>query len=101
MTIKSGKLVGGDDAHPASGLVKIEENVVKLVDVQISEAPDGRVILSKDYDKATGILLGDLQGFTGSHDYPIPEGTDANDYNTLLIWCDQFNVPIGKVPFKS
>lgn len=99
MTIKSGKLVGGDEAHPASGLVKFEENVVKLIEVQISEAPDGRIFLSKDFDQPTGVLLGDLQGFTGSHDYLIPEGTDANDYNTLLIWCDQFNVPIGKVSF--
>jgi hypothetical protein len=99
MTIQSGQLVGGDDAHPASGLVKIEGNVVKLVDVQISEAPDGRVLLSKDFDSTTAVPLGNLQGFTGSHDYLIPPGTNANDYNTLLVWCDQFNVPIGKVTF--
>lgn len=97
MTIKSGNLVGGDDAHPASGLVEVGEIVVKLIDVQISEAPDGRVFLCKDFDKDSGVLLGDLQGFTGSHDYPIPEATNANEYNTVLIWCDQFNVPIGKV----
>ncbi len=97
MTIKSGKLVGGDDAHPASGQVKLEGNEIKLVEVQISEAPDGRVILSKDFDSATGVPLGKLQGFTGSHNYPIPDGTDLNAYNTVLIWCDQFNVPIGKV----
>ena len=97
MTIKSGQLIGGDDAHPASGLVKIEENVVKLIEVQISEAPDGRVLLAKDFDNTTSLSLGSLQGFTGSHDYPVPEETDSNDYNTVLIWCDQFNVPIGKV----
>lgn len=99
MTIKSGELVGGDDAHPASGQIKIEGNVVKLIEVQISEAPDGRVILAKDFDNTTGIPLGSLQGFTGSHDYSIPEGTDTSDYNTVLVWCDQFNVPIGKVQF--
>ena len=97
MTIESGKLVGGDAEHPASGTVKIEKNVVKLIGVQISEAPDGRVVLAKDFDIKTGVRLGNLQGFTGSHDYPIPEGTDPKDFNTVLIWCDQFNVPIGKV----
>ena len=97
MTIKTGQLVGGDDAHPASGLVKVEGKVVKLVDVQISEAPDGRVLLAKDFEKALSIPLGNLQGFTGSHEYSIPAGTDTSDYNTVLIWCDQFNVPIGKV----
>ncbi len=97
MSNRNGNLVGGDAEHPASGLVKIEGNVVKLVDVQITEAPDGRVILSKDLDEASGVRLGKLQGFTGSHEYPIPEGTNPDEYNSVLIWCDQFNVPIGKV----
>ena len=99
MTDKSAKIISGDDEHPASGTVKIVGNVVKLIEVQISEAPDGRVLLTKDFDNTTGISLGQLQGFTGSHDYPIPEGIDSNNYNTVLVWCDQFNVPIGKVQF--
>ena len=99
MTDQSAKIVGSDDEHPASGLVKIEGNLVKLIEVKISEAPDGRVLLTKDFDSTTGISLGNLQSFTGSHDYPIPEGVDPNDYNTVLIWCDQFSVPIGKVQF--
>jgi hypothetical protein len=99
MSDRSAKITGADAEHPASGTVKIEGNVVKLMEVQISEAPDGRVLLANDFDHATGISLGDLQGFSGSHDYAIPEGIDPNDYNTVLIWCDQFNVPIGKVQF--
>jgi len=95
--MKSGNLIGGDAEHPASGIVKIEENTVFLENVKITEAPDGRVILTKDFDEPTGTSLGKLQGFTGSHQYPVPEGIDVNDYNTVLIWCDQFKVPIGKV----
>ena len=95
--MKSGNLVGGDAEHPASGIVKIEGNTVLLENIAITEAPDGRVILAKDFDEPTGIRLGKLQGFTGSHQYPVPEGIDINDYNTVLIWCDQFKVPIGKV----
>jgi hypothetical protein len=97
MTIRSGSLVGGDSEHPASGVVTIIGNSVNLVNVQISEAPDGRVILAKDFDSESGVRLGKLQGFTGSHYYSIPEGTDTDNYNTILIWCDEFNVPIGKV----
>ena len=96
MNIKSTNLIGGDDAHPASGTIKIEGDVVKLVEVQISEAPDARVILAKEFDETSGTRLGPLQGFTGSHEYAIPSGVDAKDYNTILIWCDKFNVPIGK-----
>ncbi|MGV7222304.1 MAG: DM13 domain-containing protein [Nitrospinales bacterium] len=97
MAIRSGNMVAGDSAHPASGIVTIVGNTVNLVDVQISEAPDGRVILANDFDSETGVRLGNLKAFTGSHDYSIPEGTDVESYNTILIWCDQFNVPIGKV----
>ena len=95
--MKSGNLIGGDAEHPASGIVKIDGNIVFLENVKITEAPDGRVILAKDFDEPTGVRLGKLHGFTGSHQYSIPEGIDVNDYNTVLIWCDQFNVPIGKV----
>jgi len=96
MNTKSANLVGGDEAHPASGTIKIEEGKVKLVDVQISEAPDGRVILAKNLDEASGVRLGPLAGFTGNHEYALPEGVNAQDYNSVLIWCDKFNVPIGK-----
>ena len=99
MTEKSAKLIGGDDEHPASGIVKIVGNTVKLIKVQISEAPDGRVLLAKNFDNKTAISLGQLQGFTGNHDYPIPDEINPDDYNTVLVWCDQFNVPIGKVQF--
>lgn len=96
MDMQSGNLVGGDDAHPASGSIKVEGDVVKLVEVQITEAPDARVILAKEFDEASGMRLGPLQGFTGSHEYVIPAGVDTEDYNTIMIWCDKFNVPIGK-----
>jgi hypothetical protein len=99
MNTKSADLIGGDDAHPASGNIKIEEGALKLVDVQISEAPDARVLLAKDFDETSGVRLGPLKSFTGSHEYAIPAGVDAADYNTALIWCDQFNVPIGKAQF--
>jgi hypothetical protein len=94
--MSSENLVGGDAEHPASGTVKIEDNLVKLIDVKISEAPDGRVILTKDLKEENGVRLGDLQAFDGSHEYAIPPGVNVADYNSVLIWCDQFNVPIGK-----
>ncbi len=94
--MKSENLVGTDAEHPASGTVKVEEGTVLLENVEITEVPDGRVILAKDFDEKTGVSLGKLQGFNGSHQYPIPEGTNLNDFNTVLIWCDQFKVPIGK-----
>ncbi len=97
--MKSANLSGTDEEHPASGIVKIVGNTVLLEEVNITEAPDGRVILTKDLDQASGVSLGKLQGFTGSHEYSIPEGTPTHDFNSVVIWCDQFKVPIGKVEF--
>ena len=97
--MKSGNLSGTDAEHPASGIVKIDRNTVLLENVNITEAPDARVVLAKDFDETTGIRLGKLHGFTGSQQYLIPEGTDSKNYNTVIICCDQFQVPIGKVEF--
>jgi hypothetical protein len=94
--MSSENLVGGDAEHPASGTVKVEDNSVKLIDVKISDAPDGCVILTKDLKEENGVRLGALQAFDGSHEYAIPPGVNVADYNSVLIWCDQFNVPIGK-----
>ena len=96
MSSNSGNLVGGDAEHPASGTIKVEDNQVKLIDVKISDAPDGCVILTKDLKEETGVRLGDLQAFDGSHEYAIPPGVNVGGYNSVLIWCDQFKVPIGK-----
>ncbi|MBC8284025.1 MAG: DM13 domain-containing protein [Nitrospinae bacterium] len=97
--MKSGELTGTDAEHPASGTVKMVGNTVLLEDVNITEAPDGRVILTINLEQESGVSLGKLQGFTGSHGYTIPEGTSTSDFNSVLIWCDQFKVPIGKVEF--
>ena len=94
--MRTGKLSGTDAEHPASGTVTLQGNTISLQEVNITEAPDARVILTKDFDEPTGVRCGPLKGFTGTHEYEIPEGTVADEYNSFIIWCDQFSVPIGK-----
>jgi hypothetical protein len=93
--MRTAELKGADAEHPASGKIVVDGNTIKLEGVTISEAPDGRVILAKNYDEAQSVRCGKLQGFTGNHAYSIPEGTDVGAYDTVVIWCDQFSVPIG------
>lgn len=94
---KFGELQGFDNEHPASGNVSLTERVLKLENFDISQAPDARIILTTNFDEPTGIRVGPLKNFTGTEDeYSIPEGTDLNKIDSILIWCDQFNVPIGK-----
>lgn len=94
--MRTGELAGADAEHPASGTVAVEGNKITLEEVNITEAPDGRVILAKDFDEPTGVRCGSLKSFTGTHEYEIPEGTVTDEYNSVLIWCDKFSVPIGK-----
>lgn len=45
--------------------------------------------------------LGRLKAFTGSQNYPIPEGVNLNDYKSVVIWCEQFNVLISPAAITS
>ena len=95
-TMRTGVLNGLDAEHPASGKVIVADGKIKLEDVTITEAPDARVILSKDIDESTSVRCGALKSFTGSHEYDIPSGATAEEYDSVVIWCDQFSVPIGQ-----
>jgi hypothetical protein len=97
--MKTTELNGADQEHPASGSVIIDGNKITLENVSISEAPDGRVILTKNHDEPTGVRVGPLQGFTGTHSYQIPEDVKQDDYDSVTIWCDKFSVPIGLAKF--
>ena len=98
MTRKT-QLTAPDPEHPASGTIVIEGNTIRLEDVSISEAPDGRVVLTNDHDESTGVKVAPLQAFTGSHSYEIPADVNPDDYNAVTIWCDKFGVPIGLAKF--
>ena len=36
-----------------------------------------------------------LKGNMGNQNYPIPENTDLEKYNTVLIWCQAFSTLFG------
>ncbi len=93
---KHGELQGTDNEHPASGKVALGDGVLKLQDTNITEAPDARVILTAGFDEATGIRIGALKNFTGTDEYQIPVGTDLSQIDSIIVWCDQFSVPIAK-----
>ena len=94
--MRTGALKGTDAEHPASGTIVVDGNTIKLENVNITEAPDGRVLLAKNFDDALSVPCGNLKGFTGSHEYRIPEGANVEEFDTVVIWCDQFSVPIGQ-----
>jgi hypothetical protein len=97
--MRTTELKGADPEHPASGTVKLDGRQITLENVSITEAPDGRVILTNKHDEPSGIRIGPLQGFTGTHSYEIPVDTNPDDFDSVTIWCDKFKVPIGLATF--
>ena len=96
MNKRTGQLEGTDVEHPASGTVVLSGDTLMLQDANITEAPDAQVYLAPDFDQSKGVKLADLASFTGNSEYAIPEGVDPAGYNSVVIWCDEFSVPIGK-----
>lgn len=97
--MRTTELKGADPEHPASGTIKLDGRQVTLENVSITEAPDGRVLLTNKHDEPSGVRIGPLQGFTGTHSYAIPADINPEDFDSVTIWCDKFNVPIGLATF--
>ncbi len=90
----------GESRHVTSGGVEIvkegNETIIRLgQDFFFDGAPDPKVALGRDgYDANT--LLGPLASNTGQQSYVVPASIDTDSYNEVWIWCERFNVPLGK-----
>jgi hypothetical protein len=91
-----GQLQGTDAEHPASGAAAINGQALQIDAAMITEAPDAQVWLTKDFDKASGVNLGNLKSFHGDQSYEIPGDVGPSDYDSVVIWCNEFSVPIAK-----
>lgn len=98
---KSGKFMGaGDGIHNAEGVAKIitlqdGNKVLRLENLKSTNGPDLYVYIAIDKGASDFVDLGRLKGNIGNQNYNIPQGTDLNKYNTVLIWCKQFSVLFG------
>jgi len=48
------------------------------------------------FNHRQGIELGMLETFRGEFSYSLPEMADATSFDSLVIWCEQFSVEIGR-----
>jgi hypothetical protein len=99
-------------AHETTGdvtLVRLADGslAVRIVDLATSDGPDVRVWLSDrpvesagEADQGRWLELGPLRGNRGALTYPVPAGTDAGDYASLVIWCKRFSVGFGAAPLN-
>ena len=102
---REGAFVDADSAHRGSGNATIFElvggsSVLRFTDFEVTNGPDLKVwlveaesIASSDDVKASAwASLGPLKGNIGDQNYLIPEDVNADDFATVVIWCEQFGV---------
>ena len=93
-----------DPIHYGKGGVTIFEDVLHLeTDFEVGPGPkyhvylvpEAEVLPDTDVQSTMFIDLGRLKAFEGSQNYPIPNGVNLNDYQSVVIWCEQFNILIS------
>ena len=108
-TLLTGKLITHE--HKTSGAVaalKLPDGsrVLRLEDLDTSDGPDLKVWLSDArtvagragwhvFDDGQYRSLGSLKGNHGNQNYPIPADVKLEDFRSVVIWCDRFNVSFG------
>ena len=70
-------------------------------DFKVSQGPDLEIILHKNKVVASSISekdyisLAPIQSFSGNQRYEIPENVNLDDYASVAVWCEDFNVTFG------
>ena len=102
MVLLRGDLQYVDNLHNGKGPVSIirvgEQRFVRFENVEITNAPDVHVYLSREtggkWSESTSLYLGALKATNGSFNYDIPAGTDVAPYKSVVVWCRAFAVLI-------
>ncbi len=110
--ISSGSFVTTEQDHPTNGKAKIVKvNGKRYLEFSkgftTARGPKVRVVLhrnstvpvnlqQKDY-----VTLAALQRFDGAQRYQIPDNLNLDDFKSVAIWCEQFNVTFGYASLQN
>jgi hypothetical protein len=90
--------------HTASGTAEIVETdgkvVVQLRDFKVQAGPDYRLYLANGERPDGGRELGGLKGTSGNQRYTVARRADARRFDTVLIWCRAFSVPVAAATLR-
>ena len=104
--ISSGTFVTTDQDHPTNGRAKIV-NVNGKRYLELSQGfttargPKVKVVLHRKstvpvkLKQQNYVTLAALQRFDGAQRYEIPANFDLDDFKSVAIWCERFNVTFG------
>ncbi|PZC47354.1 MAG: Electron transfer DM13 [Chloroflexi bacterium] len=111
--VSSGTLRDADSFHKGSGQATIYSlpeggHVLRLEDIDVTNGPALVVLLSTHADPMNQselrgnhyIELEKLKGNRGNQNYDLPEGTDASQWKSVVIYCKPFHVIFSVAPLK-
>lgn len=96
-----GTFVGVNDGiHNAEGVARVLSQddggqILRLENFYSTNGPDLYVYLSVDKGNDDIVSLGKLKANRGNQNYDIPDGTDLEKYDHVLVWCKPFSVLFG------
>ncbi len=107
--LASGELISHE--HTTTGTARVLElpdgsRTLRLEGLDTSNGPDLRVWITDApviegkagwgvFDDGKYRSLGKLKGNKGDQNYALPADLDLNEYTSVSIWCDRFNVSFG------
>ncbi|MEM7069340.1 MAG: DM13 domain-containing protein [Pseudomonadota bacterium] len=97
---KTGSFSGASN-HITKGDVTVMDNHIILEDsFWFDGAPDPRVGLGKGGKYTEGTDFAVLKKNAGKQIYHIPDELKESGYDTVVIWCRKFSVPLGQAKLK-
>ncbi|MEU4601723.1 DM13 domain-containing protein [Kribbella sp. NPDC023972] len=115
VVLLTGKLIAHE--HDTAGTVAVLKlpdgsRILRLENLATSDGPDLKVWLSDAptipgrkgwhiFDDGKYQNLGNLKGNHGNQNYAIPGTVQLDDFRSVTIWCDRFNVSFGAAELKS
>ncbi len=85
-----------EDAHGVEGkaiLIDDEgEKIVRFEDFETVNGPNLHIYLASDLGGEDYVDLGEIKATKGNVNYDVPDGTDLEKYNKVLVWCVPFKV---------
>ncbi len=111
--LSTGAFRDQDRFHLGSGeaalyLQPTGEYLLRLENFSVTNGPDLHLLLSTHADPNSGsevkddgyIDLGKLKGNRGSQNYEIPDGVDATQYRSVVVYCKPFHVIFSVAPLS-
>lgn len=104
-TVAKGEFRDADSVHKGKGTATVFESasgakILRFTGFEATNGPDLKVWLVKaggikasgDVKASEWVTLGPLKGNIGDQNYVIPAEVNVTDYQSVVIWCEQFGV---------